>query len=184
MKVLFSLLQANFKLIATKVDCYFNPELVNVTCHHELFANDSYSLSFRFRVLEDAEKLFVRVAIALPTTDGDYKSIIANTVQELCKYIKNANNNPLLKLFFNGNFDKKRIPTSCPVRAGDYYVENFRLCDSIHKMRIIETKFLVTVEFCLSEMITWPARDCTASLRIYGEIREFRKMRKAAAVKV
>lgn len=153
--------------------------MLNVSSRLESFANDSYSLSFYFRVLIETEKLFVRVTIALPTTNGDYKSIIANTIQDLCKYIKNANNNPLLKLFFTGNSDKKRIPTSCPVKVGDYYVDNFRLADAAFRMRISETKFLVTVEFCPSELITFPGRECQATLRVYGEIREIRKVRKA-----
>lgn len=183
MKLLFLLFQANFKLAVSSVKTDFKSELLNVSSRLESFSqNDSYSLSFYFRTLKQTEKLFVSVTIALPTADGDYKSIIANTVQDVCKYIKNTNSNPLLKLFFNGYFGKKRIPTSCPIKSGDYYVENFRLSDAIFKMRIIETKFLVLIEFCASELITSPGRDCPATLRIYGEIREMKKPKKASKI--
>lgn len=148
----------------------------------ESFSNDSYSLSFYFRVLKETEKFYVHVTIALPTTTGDYKSIIANTVQDMCKYIKNSNNNPLLKFFFNGHFGKKQIPTSCPIKAGDYYVENFHLYDSIFRMKMSDTKFLVIIDFCESEVITLAKKDCSATLRIYGEIREI--IRKKKVVKI
>lgn len=171
------MLQANFKLTATKVETMFNSDILNVSSRLESFSNDSYSLSFYFRLLKETKKFYVRVAIALPTTSGDYKSIIANTVQDVCKYIKNTNNNPLLKLFFNGYFGKKKIPTSCPIKAGDYYVENFHLYDSIFRMKMSDTKFLVIINLCESEMITVAERDCSATLRIYGEIRELKRLK-------
>lgn len=163
-------------MIATRIETKFNEEFVNLTSRLEIYENDSYSMSVYFQLFNDAKKLFVRVTVALPTPDGEFKSIIVSTTQDICRYIKNANNNPFLKLFFNGHFGSKKIPTNCPIKADNYFIEDFRLYDNILKMRLSETKFMVVIDFCESDMIsTGNATDCSATLTIYGEIRETMK---------
>jgi hypothetical protein len=155
------------------VESEYNDTILHLTNNLKIFKNDSYSISVYLKLFNETPTFYVRVTIALPNPNGEFSSIIASTTQDMCRYLKTFNTNPFMKLFFNGHFGKKKFPINCPIKADDYFIEDFRLYDNILKMRLSETKFMVVIDFCDNEFML----SSSAKLKIFGEIRELRKIK-------
>lgn len=154
----------------------FDDKICNVTTFHETRPAEIYKLSYQIQLFSEIKTFFVKVSISLPNSNGNLVSI-QNTVSDVCKYFKNNNNNLLLKIFFNGNFGNKKFPTTCPVKPDLYYVENFRINDSMLKIRSGETKFLVTADFC-SKNSENGKLQCFINTKFYGEVKDQMKWQK------
>lgn len=147
-----------------------------MTSFHHTRPGEIYKLTYHLQLLTEVKTFLVKVGISLPNSNGNLVSI-QNSVSDVCSYFKNNNNNLLLKIFFNGNFGTKKFPTSCPVKPDLYFIENFRINDSMLKIRAGETKFLVTVDFC-TKINENGKLHCFVDLKFYGEVKDHLKWQK------
>jgi Protein of unknown function (DUF1091) len=120
----------------------------------------------------ELQTFFVKIGIALPTHNGKFETFIQNTVSDVCKYFKNPNNNLMLRIFFNGQFRNKKIPPSCPVKPDTYYIEKFRINDDLMMLRSVDTKFLVSIDFCTKRN---ERMYCIINMKFYGEVKDKKK---------
>lgn len=167
------------KLIASKSEVKFDECLMNVTIQMQPSGKNDFRLDLHAHLFVEIENFHVRVGIALPSLDGSFDSFIAQSVSDVCKYFEDSNANMFLRLFFNGRFANKSLPTSCPIKPGHYYFEGFRFNESILKLRAVETKFMVAVDLCTMDQNQ--QLKCAAYMKFYGEIRDRKKWEKEIA---
>jgi hypothetical protein len=155
--------------VLREAEMNFDENYCNITSNHERKPGEIYRLSYSMELFVEVRTFFVKVGIALPTANGKFESTIQNTVLDVCKYLKTNNANLILRLFFNGNFEKKKFPKACPIKPDVYFMENFRINDNMLTIRSGEMKFLITVEFCLklSERM-----HCILNAKFYGELKD------------
>lgn len=154
------------KLIIRRFDLSNDETFVNVTSSFRELPNDSYSFGFRAEMFKDLPAFLVQIGVALPSAKGKFDNPF-KSFADICKYYKNNNGNMFLKLFFNGHFDDKKFPTKCPVQAGTYFMEGFRLNDDFLSMAFINTRFKATVDICTK---VEGKLKCFAKATIHGEI--------------
>lgn len=159
-------------MILKEENLSFDENYVNVTTFHETRPEEIYKLSYHFQVLVEVKTFIAKVSISLPNSNGNLVAI-QNTVSDVCKYLKNTKNNLLLNIFFNGNFGNKKFPSTCPIKPDLYYIENFRINDSMLKIRSVETKFLVTVDLCTK--LENGKMHCIVNMKFYGEVKDQNK---------
>lgn len=172
--------QASSKLVATKAETKFDEKYINISVGLDLLPNDAYAVSFKAQLHVELEDFLVQIGIALPTANGKYEALIKNSVSDVCKYYKNNSGNMFLQLFFHGHFGSKSFPTTCPVKPGSYYMEDFQLNEDLLKIRTVETKFLVLVDICtkLNGKL-----KCFVNMKFYGEVKDKKKWEKEMALK-
>lgn len=157
----------------------FDENFCNVTANHERRPGEIYKLSYRMELFVELKSFFVKVGLALPDANGKFDSFIQNHVMDVCRYLKNNNANLMLRLFFNGNFGKKKFPKSCPVPPDVYYIEDFRINDDMLTIRSADTKFLITVDLC-TKLKENGKMFCAFKGKFYGELKDQRKLRQEA----
>lgn len=160
------------RVILREEELNFNENWLNVTTYHETRPDEIYKLSYNFQVLQEIKTFIAKVSISLPNSNGNLVAI-QNTVSDVCKYLKNSKSNLLLNIFFNGNFGSKKFPSSCPIQPDMYYIENFRINDNLLKIRAVETKFQVTVDFC--SKLENNKLHCVVNMKFFGEIKDQNK---------
>lgn len=117
----------------------------------------------------------VKIGIALPSSNGKFETYLMNSVADVCKYFKNNNGNMMLKIFFNGHFGNKNFPSSCPIKAGKYFMEDFRINDNLMSIRSMESKFMILVDFCTQSSGASGKLDCFVNMKFHGEARDRKK---------
>lgn len=131
--------------------------------------------TFRADLHVDLNTFLVQIGIVLPSPSGKFDKSITNSVLDICKHFKNTAGNMFLRLIFNNeNFgnDKKFLPTNCPIKPGNYFIENFSLEENFPTIRGVESKFLALVDFCTKvngKLV------CFAKTKFYGEMRDRKK---------
>lgn len=170
------------KIILTATELKFDENYCNVTTNHENRPGEIYSLSFRMETLVEVKTFYVKVGIALPTSGGKYESFIQNNVADMCKYLKKTDSNLMLRLFFNGDFGSKKFPTKCPVKADVYYIEKFRIKENMLTIRAVESKILITVDFCTD--LASGKMHCFFNTKFYAEVRDRKKWQQELDMKL
>lgn len=158
-------------MIIRRFDLDYDETFANVTSSFRELPNDSYSFGFRAVTLRDMPAFLVQIGVALPSANGKFDNPI-KSFADICKYYKNKNGNMFLKLFFNGHFDDKKFPTKCPVQAGIYFMEGFRLNDDFLSMAFVNMRFKATVDICTKLA---GKLKCFAKATIHGEITDRQK---------
>lgn len=153
-------------MIIRRLDLDVDETFANVTSSFRELPNDSYSFSFRAVMFRDLPAFLVQIGIALPSAKGKFDKPI-KSFADICKYYKNNNGNMFLKVFFNGHFDDKNFPTKCPVQAGTYFMEGFRLNDDFLAMAFLNTRFRATIDICTKVA---GKLKCFAKVTLHGEI--------------
>lgn len=178
--VLNFLSQSSSLLVATKSETKFDEKFINISVDLDLQPNNAYAISFKAQLHVELEDFLVQVGIALPTANDKYEVLIKNTLSDLCKYFKNKNGNIFLRLFFHGHFGNKTFPTSCPVKPGLYFMEDFQLNEDLLRIRSLETKFMVLVDICtkLNGKL-----KCFVNMKFYGEVKDKKKWDREMALR-
>lgn len=161
------------KLILRDTELKFDENYCNMTTNHENRPGEIYSLSYRMELIVEVKTFLVKVGIALPTSSGKFESFIQNSVTDVCKYLKKNDSNIILRLFFNGHFGNKKFPTSCPLKPDIYYIQNFRIKEDMLTIRAVETKILITVDFCTA--LANGKVHCVLNMKFYAEIKDRKK---------
>lgn len=130
-------------------------------------SNHSYSVNFHMRSFVQINSFLVRVSFSLQGADGQFSTLLKGSVADMCKYYRNNSTNIFVRLFYNAHFGKKNFPTACPIKPGDYFMNDFKVNDKFLRLRFVDSKFLMQIEMCTklrSELKRF------ANLKVYGEI--------------
>jgi Protein of unknown function (DUF1091) len=158
-------------LIAHKAELKFNEKVINLTSQL-VNMNGSTSFNCHGRIHVQVDSLVAQVSIALPSSSGKFDKFIQNSSFDVCQCLKNPNANMFLRLFFNGKFTSKLLPTSCPIAPGEYFMEGFEVDEKLLSIRGLQTKFLM--------LIDWGQRvdgklNNVVNLKFYGELKDRKK---------
>lgn len=160
----------------------FDDKIVNASYQlHPI--KGSYSVDVSVELLVEVETFFVQVKIAFPSASGKFDKFISTTVSDLCKYYKNNNSNMFLRMFFNAHFKKTQFPTTCPIKPGLYFMEEFLINENLLKIRTVDTKLMLLVDFCTRSGSHNGALECFVNIKAIGEIKDRRKWEQEMAVK-
>lgn len=168
--------QQPLKLILRETELKFDENYCNITTNHVTKFGEIISLTYQMEIFVEVKTFFVKVGIALPNANGKFESFIQNSVTDMCKYLKNSKSNIIMRLFFNGHFDAKKFTPSCPVKPGIYYIENFRINENMLTIRAIETRILITVDFCTS--VPRDKMYCGINMKFHAEVKDRMKWQK------
>lgn len=166
------------KLIMTKAEGTFDESMIKATFRLEVLPKGAYSFKFDANITVDLETFVIRVGLAFPLSNGTFDQSVRSSVADMCKYYKDKSSNMFLRMFFNGHFGNKHFPTTCPVKAGHYFMDDFQLNEDYLRVSLIETKFMVVIDQCTR---IGGKLKCFANLKLYGELKDREKWEREVA---